>query len=671
MKKLIISTCVISLALMGCSAATGTPVPSPSPSNISATATLQTDGIPPVEAPATPTSASSAGLVVASSTPDLRLPPERWKEWPVLPSVSERTREIYQKGLAMGNNPRAFSKIGDCQSVPASFLGIYDRPGEYSFQKGHQSLQETIDVYRGLFGREGEAVRGGFNTATVLSPLWANNQVCLPGENPIECENRINNPSVVFISLEVWFSGRTPEVYEKYLRRIIEYNIEQGVVPILATKADNVEGDHSINYTIAKLAYEYDVPLWNFWLAVQSAPNHGLDPTDKDGFHLNVEGWNIRSYTALQALDKVRRELEGLPAAQSSDQQASVSDTIIQPAFTPGPITNLPYSQVESKPAVTNSSILLDISVRENGILRSTGVFQGPLNGQTWKALAETGLTLLDYSEEGILASQSNNLYLIGAAERSLLTDQLTLDGSQPAIWMNDGRVAFISQTSDQKQIVLLDPAGGEPVYVPSTGNPPVELFPSHDSSLIWGTGPCENGSCIVREVVISNPDGSIVNTLPIVGTPAVFSGNRIAFATQDEKNNNLLTLLYGNSSSSFPISGNRVVGMSWAPNGEALAVVTAKVSEYSGRTLSSALHLVTPPYTVNLAFQVESEEVETPVWSPDGKQVLLIRRPQSGGGLNVIFSVLDVATENVINDSGFSLLGEKYLIVNRIFWLP
>src|SRR6185369_7085352 len=32
----------------------------------------------------------------------------------VLPSVSARARAIYQLGIALGNNPRAFSKIGDC-----------------------------------------------------------------------------------------------------------------------------------------------------------------------------------------------------------------------------------------------------------------------------------------------------------------------------------------------------------------------------------------------------------------------------------------------------------------------------------------------------------------------------------------------------------------------------
>ena len=58
---------------------------------------------------------------------------------------------------------------------------------------------------------------------------------------------------------------------------MIEYVIAHGAIPILSTKADNVEGDHSLNLTTARLAYEYDIPLWNFWLAVQPLPAHGMD----------------------------------------------------------------------------------------------------------------------------------------------------------------------------------------------------------------------------------------------------------------------------------------------------------------------------------------------------------------------------------------------------------
>ena len=87
---------------------------------------------------------------------------------------------------------------------------------------------------------------------------------------------------------------------------------------ILATKADNLEGDHSINAAIAEIAYEYDIPLWNFWAAVQPLPDNGLT---EDGFHLTYaqpffddpfrmeQGWPWRNLTALQAIDTVWKYL--------------------------------------------------------------------------------------------------------------------------------------------------------------------------------------------------------------------------------------------------------------------------------------------------------------------------------------------------------------------------
>ncbi len=237
----------------------------------------------------------------------VRLPPEKWQEWPVVPQATARSRQIYQQGLALGNDPHAFSKIGDCQSVTASFFGIYDQPGAYELPNGYASLQDTIDWFKGSFGRESQAVRGGFNVASVLSSMWADPKACQAGEDPLECEFRLHKPSIVLISMETGFEGRTAAVYEKYMRRILDFVIAHGAAPILATKADNFESDQSINLTTARLAAEYDLPLWNFWRAVQSLPDHGMDMVRNDKFHISVEAWNVRSFTGLEALDAVWR----------------------------------------------------------------------------------------------------------------------------------------------------------------------------------------------------------------------------------------------------------------------------------------------------------------------------------------------------------------------------
>ena len=47
--------------------------------------------------------------------------------------------------------------------------------------------------------------------------------------------------------METWWYDRPAENYAGYLRQIVEISIAEGIVPILATKADNLEEDWSIN----------------------------------------------------------------------------------------------------------------------------------------------------------------------------------------------------------------------------------------------------------------------------------------------------------------------------------------------------------------------------------------------------------------------------------------
>jgi hypothetical protein len=241
-------------------------------------------------------------------TADTRLKPEDWRDWPVIPEVSQTAREIYQKGVEMGNNPRAFSKVGDCQNLYPYFLGKFDNLDLYQFEYDLSPYQDTIENFEGHFYRDGQAAQFGFTAASPLSQLMADLETCNPGETPLECELRLTRPTFVLISLEFPFINRTPQLYGQYIRKIVEYSISQGVVPILATKADNVEEDYSINLTTAQIAYEYDVPLWNWWLAAQPLWNQGIDEY-RDGFHISQQAWEERSKTFLMTLDHLWKEL--------------------------------------------------------------------------------------------------------------------------------------------------------------------------------------------------------------------------------------------------------------------------------------------------------------------------------------------------------------------------
>ena len=260
---------------------------------------------------------SSFSAVLAEGNPPLD--PIDWQNWPVIPTVSERAREIYQEGIANGNDSHSFTKIADCQNIARFWMGYFDN-GTYELGEEYAYLEDVIQNFKGSYERDGVATQGGYNVAAVLNPFSIPEdfiEPCETGESPVDCELRLVTPSITFISLEQNWSGKSPDKYGGYLRMILEKTIEAGSLPILITKADNIEGDHSINQMIATLAVEYDIPLWNFWAAVQELPYQGVS---NDGFHLTVGdrslmnftdgdymtlGVSMRNLTGLQTLDAV------------------------------------------------------------------------------------------------------------------------------------------------------------------------------------------------------------------------------------------------------------------------------------------------------------------------------------------------------------------------------
>ena len=256
-----------------------------------------------------------------SVTPDLRVPPERWQEWPVVPVVPPEMKVVFERGLAMGNNPSVFIKIGDGEISTVWFLTQYDL-GPSNYHLGdHTDLLPVIKQFQGSFGRTGLAAGRGFDTTIILGPVPGGTPGCNPGEARLDCELRTIHPSFAILSLgtnQVWH----PDVFKVELEQIIERLLQAQVVPVLSTKADNLEGDFQINATIAQLAYQYNLPLWNFWSAVQALPDHGLQADHEHltyaysdfGNSFNFQyAWPWRNLTALQVLDTVYRSVTNQP----------------------------------------------------------------------------------------------------------------------------------------------------------------------------------------------------------------------------------------------------------------------------------------------------------------------------------------------------------------------
>jgi hypothetical protein len=237
-------------------------------------------------------------------------------------AVIDHMRAIYAAGRSLDRNPQAFSKAGDSTIESPYFLGRFDSSpynlGAYKY------LQAVLGHFKGSYGRKSLAVRVGQHSWTLLNPAWADKEKCEAGESPLACEFRVNNPSVVILRLGANDAG-VPKLFDKKLREVVAYAIEQGVIPVLSTKPDQRAGTEQINDIVRMIAADYQIPVWDFAKVADTLPGCGLGP---DGVHLTgfyqhdytlpqalQRGHGAQNLTALIVLDQIWRVLEKQPVA--------------------------------------------------------------------------------------------------------------------------------------------------------------------------------------------------------------------------------------------------------------------------------------------------------------------------------------------------------------------
>jgi len=297
---------LLGTALLGACQTSGTPPIEPSVSAVSRTPMSEpAPSLMPMGETATPPLAPTA---LPSPAP---MSAEAWQSWPIVPVVPMHVREIFDRGQLLGNDAHAFSILGDCQSVADIFLGVYDTQPSVVASLPAQ-LQETVAFFAGSFDRESPTIKSGTTAGALLWIEWHEGKyTCGPNETPVDCELRLHRPSFVILNVGTHYESRNID----YLRRILDQLVANGVVPILATKADNRELDERINSDMATLAVEYDVPLWNFWAATGDLPNRGLYTKTSEphlgDIYLNEDGLQRHRFTALETLDVVRRTALG------------------------------------------------------------------------------------------------------------------------------------------------------------------------------------------------------------------------------------------------------------------------------------------------------------------------------------------------------------------------
>ncbi len=269
---------------------------------------------------------------------------------PIIPRITSADkaylREILQRGIARRNNPRVFAKIGDSITASTHFLQDIGCNGENL--ANYHSLYDTVTYFRqhtfmDTYGTGWCNVSNSFNALSPSAqPGWSAYYALFsdflmmryqgscrePFNTPIACELRLKRPSIALImfgSNDVTYGNISD--FENSYADVVEYTIAQGVIPVLSTippRLDNpVYNARVVRYNaiIIRMAAAKRLPLWNYWLALQSPEliDNGLSV---DRIHPNTYrttqsadfsqeglryGYNQRNLTALQVLDAVRR----------------------------------------------------------------------------------------------------------------------------------------------------------------------------------------------------------------------------------------------------------------------------------------------------------------------------------------------------------------------------
>jgi LysM repeat protein len=279
--------------------------------------------------PATATLAPTAAPTDASAPP----PSDDPGGYNYVSGITAHARQVFAQGQQSGNRANVFSKVGDSITVSSVFLNPFG-DGQYNL-RGFAGLQPVIDYFsaqtaRGSansFANTPLAAKVGWRARAVLSPGSADPAVCQAGETPLACEYRLVRPSLALIMLGTNDVVSTPDdQYEADMRQVLDFTLAKGILPVLSTIPPlfrtGLDGrSEQLNVILVRLAREYDIPLWDYWSALQGLPNAGMGT---DGVHPkwapaghNADftpeylqyGMVVRNLTALVVLDAIWRQV--------------------------------------------------------------------------------------------------------------------------------------------------------------------------------------------------------------------------------------------------------------------------------------------------------------------------------------------------------------------------
>ena len=453
------------------------------------------------------------------------------------------------------------------------------------------------------------------------------------------------------------------------MREIIEFYIDNGVVPILSTKADNVEGDHRINLATARLAYEYHIPLWNFWRAVQSMPNHGIDP-DRDGFHISYDAWTVRSFTALQALDAVWR---GVRERESESE-------IITETPTPEDVTSLidmTPSPLSLTGVLEGEHWIFSLVQRSGETTRNAGVFAyDPVAFELHQIWGE-GYQLEDVDQTGrrFLISNEQQLYInIQGSEPQLLTEKFAQTGRQAsAFWLTDNnRLVLLTDEGEGRTLWLVDPLEDDWQRL-ADGNITGIIPPVGDNVVYWFEGECDSGTTCEENTLWRSAEG-VSESFAAVNL-AAFDSDGETYAWVENTEGNTIILYTRSSDQTFQnfiyLPGNRMVDIAWAKSGSRLALLTVTRSDYTGKSSDARIFIVNTDTMSHLEYVAFPGLNPSVHWHTNGETLLLTSTLSTDNGYQLFFGQLSLMSGLYDNLEGsLDIQSEDFITIEKLFWI-
>ena len=281
-------------------------------------------------------------------------------------SMKSRLRSVYLAGQSAGNRAAVFSKVGDDLTATGAFmddLGCHDETiGAYA------ALTPTIDYFRTVtfaasrtgawcgtansYSLRSAAADQGWTAARSLVPYSRAPADCpSPYNTPLRCELHRTRPAAALIMFGTYdlMASADPASFRQSLSQVVTDTINAGVIPVLSTippRRDNATYGARVaayNDAIIALASAQQVPLWDYWVALNGSSmiNQGMT---SGGFYPSVGGgsaaaftttglrygYNQRNLTAVQVLGHLKAVVyDNGPADSDGSSDAGTSTDVL------------------------------------------------------------------------------------------------------------------------------------------------------------------------------------------------------------------------------------------------------------------------------------------------------------------------------------------------------